>query len=675
MDSDRDICQFYDECYDEAYQIWNPFYAEADTDTRFYLGDQWTQAEKAALHEEGRKAYTFNRTYRVINAFDGFQRQNRSSIIATPRDGADPQTADDLSAAILNVMSRQNGYNTISDCNKHAWISGFNLMGYYLDYRDDPLDGDIKFSREPWNSFIVDPYFTKMDLSDCAYLMRRKYIHVEQAMSLVGKSEGREIEELSKTGFERDSKFTWLPYQRQPAARNMVAYDEFYVQKWVSKNVIIDRESGEMTDFDGTEKQFALLKANFPELDMIKRKKKEIHWHIIVNNKLIRTEVNPYGINEYPFIPFMCIWMPECDQWDLKCQSLSRLMRDPQREANRRRSQFVDLCESQINTGFIAEVDSVVNPKSLYQAGQGRVVWKNKNLNPGAIERINPVNIPPGFFQTTEIFDRDIYEIPGMNDAAFGDVSSANESGLMQLIRQSASLVNVQGLMDNLRLSQKHVGERVMRLLQNMSPEKIERLIGRQPTEEFFSREFSKYEIAVQEGVLTDTQQQMFFRQLIDLSQIVPIPPELLAEAAPLQGKSEYNRRIKEYQEQQAEAQAQQQQMEQQLMQAQMDLATSKSIEQVAGAKERFTRSVANMGLEDERSSEAVQNRTQAVLDQARAIAELKEINIRNAAEEMRLAALLREQNRLEEEQFKSDNVQIADQISNQGMSNEENEI
>jgi hypothetical protein len=66
------------------------------------------------------------------------------------------------------------------------------------------------------------------------------------------------------------------------------------------------------------------------------------------------------------------------------------------------------------------------------------------------------------------------------------------------------------------------------------------------------------------------------------------------------------------------------------------------------------------MGLSDERASEAVQNQTQAVLDQAKAIKELEDMDLNTAKEELMLAAMLREQNKQEEDRLKSDNVRIS---------------
>jgi len=80
----------------------------------------------------------------------------------------------------------------------------------------------------------------------------------------------------------------------------------------------------------------------------------------------------------------------------------------------------------------------------------------------------------------------------------------------------------------------------------------------------------------------------------------------------------------------------------------------------VAGAKERFTRSVANMGLETERNSQAVENRTDAVLNHVKTVKELEQMDLSTAKEELAIAQMLGEMARQEEEQLKQDNVNIS---------------
>jgi len=551
----NNISKDFDCYYGEANSAWAPFTNEAQIDLDFFLGNQWSGNAKSALAKEGRSALVFNRIRRVINMVTGYQRKHRLSSIITPVESSDQETADQLSQLLLYVMQYGNGYQTISDCFGGALKTGFNLMSIWMDYTNDPINGDICFGRESFKNFLVDPYFSRLDFSDCNYILKRKYLSEDQTISLVPKYK-KEIQDLSKYGWDRDDKFTWLPYQRIYNGQPMMAYNEVWKQGWKASDVLVDMDTGEFIDWEkGTDEKFAELKYLYPQLEIIKKQKPFVTRQVIINGEFIEETDDPDGLNEYPFVPFVATFEPECNDWSLKCQSLVRPMRDPQKEANTRRSVMVDMFNSQLNSGYIATEGSVINKSSLFQSGQGKVIWRSKDAQPGSIEKIPPAQIPPSMFQLQELFDRDIMEIAGINDAAMGVSDNAQESGVLALLRQGAGLVNLQDLFDNLRFSQKMISNKATKLIQSFTPSKVERIIKQKPTAEFKNKEFTKYDCIVQEGVLTDTQRQMFFRQLIDLKQLgEPIPPLMLTKAAPLQGKSELVKEMEIFQKQQAEA-------------------------------------------------------------------------------------------------------------------------
>jgi hypothetical protein len=559
-------------------------------------------------------------------------------------------------------MNYGEGYQCISDCFGGALKTGWNLLSLWVDYRDDMVNGDIKFSREPYNGFILDPYFTKLDLSDCSYILRRKYLDVKHTASLLPGYE-REIYDLHEKGWEKDDKFTWLPYQRMPSGPKLMAYDELYQQKWKQVPMLVDMESGETIEFDLDRETIKSFLEQYPQLKVVKRPKKYIELNIIVNGEYIKTEINPYDLDEYPFVPFTAIFEPESDDWSLKVQSLIRCMVDPQRESNRRRSQMVDMLDSQVNSGWIANENSVINPRSLFQSSQGKVIWKREDAPPGSIEKIPPAQIPPSMFQLQQLFDNDVVEISGVNDAAFGQTENAGESGVMMLLRQGAALINLQDLFDNLRLSQKTISKKILKLIQNWKPAKVKRILNEEPTQEFYDPKITKYDVSIQEGVLTDTQKQMYFRQLVDLRQLgAPVTGEMLAQAAPIQGKTEYIRQISEMEQQQAQQAQEQQQIQAELIKSQKQMSEAKAISDIALSKERFTRAVANMGLQEERNSEAIQNRSQASLDRAKTIKELESLDDARLLKYLQIALQLDEMNKREEEKHKVEDIAVTEQ-------------
>ena len=660
MSTGDEIVQRYDETYQQNYYAWNDFYPFAERDLRFFLGDQWDESEKKALFQEGRSTFVYNLIRPNINMVSGYQKKHRHSSVVVPLESSDQETSDQMTKLLMYVMQHASGYELISECFRGSLLTGWNLLSIWKDYRDDPVNGDICFGREPYNAFICDPYFSKKDLSDCSNILRRRYLSLEQTQSMLPGHE-KDLEELYKVGWERDDKFTWLPYQQQPNGQAMMAYDEFWEQGWEKKKYIYNVVTGETNEYMGEESDYFLYED--PNTELIEKEVAFVNQHIIVNEQFIRTEKNPYGLNEYPFVPFFCIFESESSDYVQKIQSLVRVMIDPQREANRRRSQMIDIVESQINSGWIAEEDSCVNPQSLYKTGQGQVVWKKKGSIPGALERLQPAQVPPSFFQLTDLHDNDIMKVSNVTEELLGQADSEQDSGLKVMLRQGAALVGLQDLFDNLRYAQKLMSKKTLKMMQGWNDQKIERIIGEPPTQAMKNRSTLKYDITVQEGVLTDTQQQMFFRQLIALKELgEPVPPGLMARAAPLQGKTEYNKAMEEFNEAQNKAAQEQKALEQQILQTQSESVQAKSISDIALSKERFTRAVANMGLQEERNSEAIQNRAQASLDRARAIKELESLDDDRLVKYMTIVRMMEEENKREEDKHKAEDIMVTEQ-------------
>ncbi len=267
---------------------------------------------------------------------------------------------------------------------------------------------------------------------------------------------------MNRLGWSRDDKFTWLPYQQQPNGVDLIAYNEFYQQKWKDTDVMVDMETGQFAEWTGTKDQFAILQDMYPESDLqlIKRAKRYIEKHIILNDVYMKTEVNPYGLDEYPFTPHVYQFTPEVDSWELKVQSMVRPMIGPQYEANIMRLQMLDILNSQTNSGWVAEQDSVINPRSLFQVSQGKVIWAKKGML-ASIQRLEAAQIPQSSFELTSLFDGDLNSVTGMNDSMGGIVESGNESALMMQIKQGAALVSMQDPFDNLRTAKKAMAKKI----------------------------------------------------------------------------------------------------------------------------------------------------------------------------------------------------------------------
>ncbi len=176
-DEDRTIKEMVEYYYAQAIQINQSFWSEADIDSRFKAGDQtlWNDIY-GNLPAFRRRQFNFNRIRRVINLVTGYQRQHRYSTVVTPIENSDQDTADQFSRLMIWANQRSNVLDTISDAFEGAITTGMNLLSVWMDYREDPISGDIKVDNVNYNEYLIDPFFKKADLSDCRFGWRRKWL-------------------------------------------------------------------------------------------------------------------------------------------------------------------------------------------------------------------------------------------------------------------------------------------------------------------------------------------------------------------------------------------------------------------------------------------------------------------------------------------------------------------
>jgi len=208
----QDVIKDFGESYERAYQLWNTYYAEAYKDLSYYLGNQWSLEELAYLNNQRRSSFTYNKIRRLINLVQGYQRKNRLATVIQPIENASEDTAKLLSDTMQFVMHSADGYEAISDAFKGALTTGLSFLSPWVDYRSDPVNGDIRFHRDDWNAVIMDPFFTKKDLSDCSFVARRKFLSRTEIKSLL--PDKSDVIDALPWG-SRDDKFTYMPYARQ----------------------------------------------------------------------------------------------------------------------------------------------------------------------------------------------------------------------------------------------------------------------------------------------------------------------------------------------------------------------------------------------------------------------------------------------------------------------------
>ena len=362
-------------CYAEAITICQSFWAEADTDTRFECGDQtvWTDIY-GNLPANRRRQFNFNRIRRVINMISGHQRRTRKSTIVVPIENGDAETADQFTKVMLWVNNQENVLETITESFHGALVTGMNLLQVWVDYRSDPVSGNIKVDNCSYNSFLIDPYFRKPDLSDCNSLWKRSFLTKREAISLLPDKVDDILGMITNDcGTGRDGKFNFMPESYNYGYKNLLTYDEFYYRDYRTQKMLVDTQSGETMEWTSSDSEsLDLFLETYPTITVIDSEIPTVRLAIVVQGKVMYDGPNPMGIDQYPFVPVFAYYNPQLPYFPWRVQGVVRGLRDAQYLYNRRKIIELDILESQINSGWIYKENALVDPKDVFFSGQGR---------------------------------------------------------------------------------------------------------------------------------------------------------------------------------------------------------------------------------------------------------------------------------------------------------------
>lgn len=648
-EKDKSILSRMEAFYAESITINQAFWGEADTDTRFYSGDQtlWNDLY-GNLPVNRRRQFSFNRIRRVIQMISGHQRRNRKSTIIVPVENGDQITADQFSKIMLWINNQEGILETISEAFEGSLVTGMNLLQVWIDYRSDPISGNIRVDNCPYNSFLIDPYFKKPDLSDCTSIWRRSYLTKRACVSLMP-DRADEILGLigSDSGLARDGKFQYMAESYNYGMKNLLTYDEFYYQDFRMQKLLVDSQTGETFEWKSNDnealKEFLRL---YPQVTIIEQEIPTVRLAIVIQGKVFYDGPNPMGIDSYPFVPVFAYYVPQMPYMEYRIQGVVRGLRDAQYLYNRRRITELDILESQINSGFKYKENALVNPKDIFLSGQGRGLALKEEAQMSDVEQIIAPQIPPSMIQLSELLGKEISEISGVNEELLGSATD-DKAGILSMLRQGAGITTLQSLFDQLDHSQKLLGKIILDLIQtNFTPGKIKKILeGQEPAPQFYNKAFGKYNAVVEDGLNTATQRQMQFAQLLQLRETgVPIPDDMLLEASTLQNKNKLVEAVQQKQQMQQQMQEQQMQAQMAQLQAQTQLAQARATADQGLGVERISRVEENKALAEERRAAASKDEDMALLNLVKALKEIEGIDLNHLQQLLTIASTIKSQ-------------------------------
>jgi len=652
MSSDYEIRNEFQENYRYSRDFWAPFVKDAQVYTLAASGYTWSDQERKQLIKEGREPLEFNIIRRPLNFFSGYLRDNINEIIYGPVEGSDQKTADQFTKLGYYAWDKGQGFPTFLDAADECFKSGISLCGVQMDYSRDFINGDVSFYKRTYNSFYLDPTFENINLNDCSFAITRDLISKEYAKQLLPFIDPKEINDLTQ-GY-RDDKF--MQYHPQFTTfsrnRNLVAYDQFYKRTTRKRKFLIDNETSfyrDITDLPKEEidklklgiSRFNDMRANaeilqideseIPNLDIKTVDRPFVELNILLNGQRLYCGEDKTGIVEtYPFVPLICymepsIWMPS-----QRIQGLASVNWSLQRQFNKRHMKIIDMMDSTISTGYKYLIGSVADPEDLQQSGQNRIIGIDPENAPeglNSVQELQGGGANPALMEYQKILDQLSLTLANVTESVMGIDEGGNTqiSGRLAEVRIAQGLRGNRKIMDNVETAQLILGGLLMKVFQtHYPPGKVERILGEQPTEQFYDKQFEQYDAIIKEGVRSKSQKDAYYYELVNLKRdgIVDVPQAEIVKALSMSGMSDLQEAI----EAQDQLLAQQSAQAQQLQEKQIQLIDATIEEKINLAFERKTRGIGNLALKDERESEAQQNVAQASLDRVKAMSELSKM-------------------------------------------------
>lgn len=630
MTQENTLKSEHKDVYDFSYDGWSDFLLNAQTDLAYYCGAQFSYDELQQAEDSDRKLHVLDKTARQVNLLHGYEIRNRHILKIGPvgmLQEQEDEACRQHTAMVMALMGRNGGYTTLSNAFKWGTlVQGSNLLEFWRD-----REGILRFARLGWNQFLLNPSLTKTDLSDCDDILTGRWISKDKVKILVPTAD---IDDITPLKYAERWSYLGEPALGNKAEERM--YEEWWRRRTEYVSVVISRFSGQEIPFEDFAKKYyngdrryanykikeLTLPNGSPALSKYSKQIDTIKLTVFVDGEPVWEGTNPLKMRDYNYVWFHGDWCAEQPRDELKLRSFVRRIREPQRAFNRRMNQIYDIIESQIQAGRVVRSQWLINPEDAHKSGQGIVLHTNKDFPDDkplgeVVFQFSGSPVDAGLFQALELTDKAETDAGGLNNEIFG--SDDNDiPGILHSYRTGQALTGQAGIFQGFRESKRQMGIKLVRLVQkNYPPQMVAQILNQIPVQDFYKEDLTRFDCTPTEGLLTDTQQQLFYQELkllreTDEQMKQLIPPSLLIKYFPGQVRDELIKAIQQAEQQQA--QQAQRALELQQTQQQLDIELAKG------------NILANTGIAEERRAQAVENITDAAYNRAKTAAEIQDM-------------------------------------------------
>ena len=594
---------------------------EAKNDYKFALGKQWNEDDKTKLEGEGRPAFVYNKIEPLLDLISGYQRENSTRIKVNPEGGEDRMFSE-VADRLLKAIDKWTKLNYKMD---HQFDDGETCgkgnIEMYITYDDDPIRGDLGFRLNTPYQILWDPDSTEYDKSDAKYAIKLSKKTKDELVDLYPTKKnviddfaaditdyyglgGDVLKEGDKDNYhlgrEEDYKDVGLLAITEEDKERYLLKEMFYVEK-IDKFIVFWAEENKFERFDTEEEAKAReaeirkqAKMDFdtqmvgyqklagagtpsvqqkpptppvyqePTIKIIKRKVSEMWYCATAAGEILsdpaKSPFEPY-YHGYPYFTFVAKYKPSAESEELKCRGIVRNLKDPQKDHNKSRSQYLHILNTSANSGWVGDKDALTPTgwEDLKNMGStpGVVIQKKTGTT---LEKIQPTMPSQGHLQIFEISAQDIKEISGINADALA-IQDKTTSGRAISLRIKQATTILSPIFRNYRYTKEMIGGAIFAMIPHIfDVAEIKKVVGQEfmtvnKLDDGFLVAFlqqiadGKYDINITEADNSATIRQETFDALMEIAKAgMPIPPDVLLEFSSIPNIKEVSDKIIAYQ-------------------------------------------------------------------------------------------------------------------------------
>lgn len=554
---------------------------DAVDDYAFVAGDQISEEDKEKLRDEMRPYVSFNRIGPVVNAVSGLEIQNRQEVRYIPRTQGDVQVNELLTSAAIFMRDECDAEDEDTDAFLDTVICGMGWSESRLDFEEDPEGSYVSERRDPIE-MAWDCGARKRNLADSRRFWHVKEYALDEAQEMFPGFEAHQLhaswasdlEDNEEEPHNADKRIAYLQDDAgkiDPGKKVRIVHLQ-WCEKEHYGHRIADPFTGQQADLSVED-----FKALSPKLSMLGMKLKDVKlyrkkWF----HAFLGSEVLKRGENLCPeHSSFECI-TGQRDRNKGTWYGVVRMMKDPQRWANKWLSQALHILNVNAKGGLMAERGAFENDREAEEtwANPSKITW----VNPGAIgaqrvkEKTAPA-MPQGPEKFLELAISSIRDVSGVNLELLG-LRDANQAGVLEAQRKQAGMTILAHLFDNLRRYRKRTGRTLLYYITNyLSDGRLVRIVGEEQ-EQYVpllrqTPDVTKFDVIVDDAPTSPNQKEMVWGSLMQLMPMIQnsLPPQALlalAKYSPLPSKvvEELGQAIEEASQGAAQAQQAAQQAE-----------------------------------------------------------------------------------------------------------------